>query len=184
MSDLLFRNKTTGELVDEYTFRSSYPNVSFPNTITQSTLDGYDFDLVTRVDRPTITSTQTVTYTVTKIDGEWIEQWTVTDITDPDQLAAIRAQDIQNLLGDVSWQVQTVLDNFARTKLYDNIVSACSYAVSTNAQYLAEGLYCVKLRDDMWSQCYSIIADVISNVRPTIPTAEQLMSELPVPTWP
>lgn len=78
--------------------------------------------------------------------------------------------------------IQKRLDDFARTRGYDSILSACTYATSTNQQFAAEGQRCVELRDLTWTAGYAILADVEAGTRP-IPTVEQVMAECPALTW-
>ena len=46
------------------------------------------------------------------------------------------------------------LDSFAQTRNYGSILSACTYATSTNPQFAKEGQYCVNMRDDTWCKLY------------------------------
>ena len=96
----------------------------------------------------------------------------------PEEIAAT----IQKQLTDA---VQTALDAFAQTRGYDGIMSACSYANSTDAQFKIEADYCITLRDETWRMGYAIVADVKSGLRP-IPSMEELIAELPVGSakWP
>ena len=77
---------------------------------------------------------------------------------------------------------QSYLDGFARTKTYDGILSACTYATSTNSRLVGEGQRCVELRDAVWETAFTILNDVQSGKRP-IPTIEQFIAELPKLTW-
>lgn len=81
--------------------------------------------------------------------------------------------------------VQQALNNFANTRLYDDIFTACSYANSTNEKFKQEAEYCIKLRDDTWAMCYQILDDVVDGKR-DIPSEEELLAELPVGSakWP
>lgn len=90
--------------------------------------------------------------------------------------------EIQKQLTDA---VQTALDAFAQTRGYDGIMSACSYANSTDAQFKLEADYCITLRDETWRMGYAIVADVKAGLRP-IPSMEELIAELPVGSakWP
>jgi hypothetical protein len=54
-------------------------------------------------------------------------------------------------------QVQQRLDDFAKSRGYDNILSACSYATSSNPIFAAEGQYCVTARDMTWAAFYAIL---------------------------
>jgi hypothetical protein len=73
--------------------------------------------------------------------------------------------------------VQAHLDATARTRGYDSIVSACSYAGAPN-QFQAESQQFLAWRANVWTKCYEVMADVDSGARP-VPTAEHLISELP-----
>jgi len=78
--------------------------------------------------------------------------------------------------------IQNRLDEFARSRGYDSILSACTYATSTNQSFAAEGQRCVELRDATWAAAYQILADVQSGLRP-LPDVETLLNELPDLTW-
>ncbi|MDP3124615.1 MAG: hypothetical protein Q8M84_03180 [Thiobacillus sp.] len=79
--------------------------------------------------------------------------------------------------------VQAYLDATARTRNYDGILSLCSYAASAHLKFGAEGLAGVAWRDAVWASCYSILAEVQTGIR-TVPTADELMAELPAMVWP
>lgn len=80
---------------------------------------------------------------------------------------------------------QSALDDFAKTRGYDGIMSACSYAASTDQQFRLEGEYCVALRDATWRQAYVILDDVVS-WRAELPSVEAFLAMLPVADarWP
>lgn len=50
----------------------------------------------------------------------------------------------------LSIAIQQSLDTSATTWGYDNIVSGCSYANSTNAQYAADATALIQWRDSVW----------------------------------
>lgn len=79
--------------------------------------------------------------------------------------------------------VQQRLDAFAQTRNYDGILSACTYASSTVPKFAAEGQYAVNARDATWATCYQIMSAVMEGKRP-MPTVEQVLSELPLLSWP
>lgn len=83
----------------------------------------------------------------------------------------------------VTQAVQQCLDDFARTRAYDGILSACTYATSTVEKFATEGQYAVQARDATWATCYQIMADVQQGQRP-MPTIEQVLAELPELGWP
>lgn len=79
--------------------------------------------------------------------------------------------------------VQQHLDSFARTRNYDGILSAATYATSAVPKFKAEGQYAVEARDATWAKCYEVLAAVEAGSRP-MPTLDELLAELPVLTWP
>jgi hypothetical protein len=89
----------------------------------------------------------------------------------------------EEIVAEFASKVQARLDTFARTRGYDGILSACTYAVSTNPKFAAEGQYCVQVRDATWAKCYEILNAVQAGERP-VPTWEELEAELPVLQWP
>lgn len=79
--------------------------------------------------------------------------------------------------------IQQRLDDFARSRNYDSILSACTYATSTNQKFAAEGQCCVKLRDATWAKAYEILAEVQAG-RPMPASIADIEPELPVLAWP
>lgn len=79
--------------------------------------------------------------------------------------------------------VQKRLDDFAKTRGYDGILSLSTYCTSTISKFALEGQRGVDLRDAHWAACYQILADVQSGARP-VPTLDEILSEMPALTWP
>ncbi|MBE0469608.1 MAG: hypothetical protein IBX55_08910 [Methyloprofundus sp.] len=79
--------------------------------------------------------------------------------------------------------IQQRLDDFARVRGFDNILSAASYATSTNAKFSADGLRCVQLRDDTWAAMYEILNDVNTGARPAPGSIDDIEDELPKLVW-
>ena len=87
------------------------------------------------------------------------------------------------IIATLTAAVQAHLDATARTRNYDGILSLCSYAASTHPKFGPEGLAGVAWRDAVWASCYSIMADVQAGTR-SVPTADELLTELPSMEWP
>jgi len=82
-----------------------------------------------------------------------------------------------------STAIQARLDAFARTRLYDGILSACTYTASTDPKFAAEGQRCVELRDRTWAAAHNILNAVLTGNR-SVPTIEEVFAELPALNWP
>ncbi|MES1979719.1 MAG: hypothetical protein V4451_16895 [Pseudomonadota bacterium] len=75
--------------------------------------------------------------------------------------------------------IQDTLDQAARDKGYDNILSACSYAaLPAGAPFQAEGAAFLVWRSAVWTKAYAVLADVQGGKRP-MPTLEQALAEMP-----
>jgi len=79
--------------------------------------------------------------------------------------------------------IQQHLDDFAKTRGYDGIMSACTYATSTVPKFQIEGQYCVQARDATWSMAYDLL-DQVQAGEIDVPTMEEVMESLPVLAWP
>jgi hypothetical protein len=79
--------------------------------------------------------------------------------------------------------MQAYLDESAKARGYDGILSLCSYYGSANPQFNTEALAGLAFRDAVWAYGYQVLADVEAGQR-TIPAAEELLAELPVIVWP
>ena len=88
---------------------------------------------------------------------------------------------------DFDFRVEARLNNFAATRRYSSINSACSYATSTDPVFRQEGEYCVSIRDLTYRKCYDLLEEymplVLSNER-EIPSWDEIESQLPELKWP
>lgn len=91
------------------------------------------------------------------------------------------AEEIQAQIIDAT---QKRLDDFAKTKGYDSILSACTYATSKVPRLRVEGAYCVDVRDNTWEQLYSLLQEVKTGVRPVPSGFSDIEPLLPVLAWP
>lgn len=90
---------------------------------------------------------------------------------------------VAEIIATYTAAIQKRLDDFARTRNYDGILSAATYATSAVAKFRAEGQYAVEARDATWAKGYEILAAVEAGQR-SAPTFEQLAAELPALSWP
>lgn len=76
--------------------------------------------------------------------------------------------------------VQAHMDTMARARGYDNLLSAVTYAdESAVPQFQAEGIAFRAWRSQVWAYCYAQLAAIQQGIRLTVPTAEELIAELP-----
>lgn len=92
-----------------------------------------------------------------------------------------RTQKIQQ---EIVQYTQNRLDDFAKTRNYDGILSACTYATSTIAKFKTEGQYCIEARDATWAKLYEILDDVQAETRPEPNSFADIESDLPELRWP
>lgn len=88
----------------------------------------------------------------------------------------------EQLTKQFTQSVQKWMDSKAQERGYDNIISACTYADSTDAKFAAEGKAAKEWRDKVWRHCYDVVAQVVSGNR-DIPTTSELLAELPKLEW-
>lgn len=90
----------------------------------------------------------------------------------------------QRLQSTIVAATQKRLDDFAATRNYDGILSACTYTTSSIPQFAAEGQYCVSARDLTWSTLYTIMAEVQAGTRPMPTSFADIEPALAVLAWP
>lgn len=90
----------------------------------------------------------------------------------------------EELQKEIVDSTQARLDDFAKTRSYDSILSACTYATSTVLKFQAEGQYCVDARDNTWATLYQIMQEVEQGARPAPSGYADIEADLPVLTWP
>ncbi len=90
---------------------------------------------------------------------------------------------MQEIINFLIFEVQSYMDRTVQERGYDNILSACSYAVSTIPRFRDEGLAAVAWRDSIWTACYAGLEEIQAGTR-SIPSIPELILELPKISWP
>lgn len=111
------------------------------------------------------------------------QQWEVYALP-AEEVAANQAAAAQALQQSIVDATQQRLDDFARTRNYDGILSACTYATSAVPRFAAEGQYAVQARDATWAALYQFMADVQAGTRPVPTGFEDVEPLLPPLAWP
>jgi hypothetical protein len=192
-------NKTTNEQVTEYQIYSLYPNTSFPRPFVAPE----EFALI--FPSPRIEYNQLIEILVQGIPvlgskGNYSETWVIapkfSEYTDENgtvitveqqQTNAIAQDKIEKLVvlkASVVASVQKRLDEFAQTRNYDSILSACTYSTSNVVKFKTEGQFAVDARDSSWAILYQILADIQDGKRPMISSFADIELEFPTLTWP
>lgn len=163
--------------VKESQIRGQFPNTSFAKPFSPPE----DYVRVVPTEQPahdaflqTVVESQPI-----EVDGVWTQQWTVRAAT-ADEMLARQAV----LQASITAATQERLDTFARTRNYDGILSACTYASSTVPKFQAEGQYCVEARDATWAKLYEMMDEVQAGTRPMPSGYADIEAELPALTWP
>jgi hypothetical protein len=112
--------------------------------------------------------------------AKWVGEWVFEDIQKPEP----EPPTPEEIQANIVESTQKRLDDFARTRNYDGILSLCTYATSTKPKFAAEGQYGVEARDDTWAKLYEIMAEVQAGTRPMPESYEDIEDELPVLEWP
>lgn len=108
------------------------------------------------------------------IDNEWIAP-IIKETPQPET---------EEILKSIVNSAQNRLDEFAKTRGYDGILSLATYATSTVPKFQAEGQYGVEARDATWAKLYEIMAEVEAGTRPMPAGFEDIEPELPLLEWP
>lgn len=163
-------------------FIHSNPQISWPQgRIAEDVFASYGV-LPVHGETPAVGSAQTAEET-TPVYNETTQRWERRFVV-RDMTAEELAQHKQQLLNSVVMQTQQRLDDFAATRNYDGILSACTYATSVIPKFSVEGQYCVAQRDATWAVLYQIMAEVEASTR-TLPSGyAEIEPLLPPLEWP
>lgn len=165
-----------------YAIREQHPNTSIPDG---ADLSDMGYAPLTATEPPAIDRlTQSLTRDGCElVDGQWQYKWTVTAL-DAGTVAANQAAHVANIQGAIIAATQIRLDEFAQSRHYDGILSACTYATSGVPKFAAEGQCCVNARDATWSALYTIMGEVLAGTRAMPESFADVSPLLPALAWP
>lgn len=183
--------------VSEQEIRAANPNLSFPTVFAHD-----DYALVFATPQP---AHNTVTQYAREIQpavttlGTWEQRWEIVPLftaytdeagiahTAAEQEAAATAADLsakRNALKySIATETQQRLDDFAKTRGYDGILSACTYATSTIPRLAAEGQRAVNRRDTTWETLYGLLGEAEAGTRAWPTSFTEVEPLLPMLTW-
>lgn len=155
-------------------------HVSFPTNVDDALLAEWYVYPVVPTERPVVDYTQTAKeLDPVLVNGQWTQVWSVVAASQEEidrRLSALKSQIVTS--------TQLRLDSFAKTRGYDSILSACSYATSTVPKFKAEGQYCVEARDATWAKLTDMLAEIEAGTRPVPSGFAEIEPELPTLQWP
>lgn len=83
----------------------------------------------------------------------------------------------------VKIRAQSLLDNFAKTRDYDDIKSVCSYKDSTVEKFRLEAVRAIYLRDTTWESLNNYLNNVISGTASAPLEWNDILVNLPTLSW-
>ena len=129
-----------------------------------------------QVERPAYnTIFQKLEETTEIIDGKLYQKWNIVNFSEPEV--------IENLISAFQKTIDSRLNDFVRSRGYDNIVSACTYLNSSITKYAIEAQRCIDLRSNIWNIGTKILDDIKTKKRPIPSSIEEIEKELPQLTW-
>lgn len=160
--------------------RHAFRSVSFPSDMSEKDISSVGLLPVEMTPAPPVDYTKNCNEAPPALkDGKWVQSWIVTEASADEVVERKLAMRRKIMDG-----VQRYLDDFARTKTYDSMLSACTYATSTVPQFAKEGQYCVEKRDECWAILARIEAEVLAGTRPAPTGFNDIWAELPALEWP
>lgn len=107
------------------------------------------------------------------VDNKWKQCWVVMERTEEQK---------QNVLKLISNNYSNAINNYlhsgAKKHNYFGIISACSYAVSTDPVFSNEGRKFVEWRDRVWNHFFTIMDNIKNGQRP-LPSVKEVIESLP-----
>lgn len=91
--------------------------------------------------------------------------------------------DLASLQKEIINRTQSRLDDFAKSRGYDSVLSACTYVASQVPRFASDANVAVRLRDATWAKLYEILGEVESNKRPIPSGFGDIEADLPPLVW-
>lgn len=185
------RIRETGNVMTEQEFRSMFPNTGFPAQLTEAVINDFGGDVV--FEGPQATGGEFWQYSVRdgviQIKDKWYTNYSLGPKFESEEerdkyIAQKTAERIASTQNQILEATQKRLDDFAATRYYNSILSACTYATSAVPQFKSDGQYCVNARDMTWGKLYEMLGEVQAGKRPMPASFAAIEPELPKLEWP
>ena len=178
----MYINTSNSQIVSEQEIRQAFPDISFPAVFVPP--EGYFYIFPTP--KPAFNEdTQYVREIAPELTGLGHYEQRFEVVALPAEVVAENAA-----AKYAAFQVQVVdaiqarLDNFAKTRNYQGIISACSYVNSSVPRFAADAAYCVSARDNTWDTLHTLLAEVQAETRVIPETVQGVLDLLPTLAWP
>lgn len=179
----MWRDSVTGTVVTWHGgIRELRPNVSMPSILSDQLIKDLGFDTVKQMPPNNSYLERAEPLPPINIDGVWVQQWKIEPVTS-EEASILNIEHNKNIKNTCITRTQNKLDQFAQTRGYDSILSACTYASSLNIKFSLEGQCCLNLRDATWTKLLEILKEIEQGIRDIPTTYEEIESELPVLSW-
>lgn len=175
-------NTSTQQTYHSHTeIRAAFPQTSLPTVLTDEVLATLQVLPVADVAVPAFNplTHRAAEQAPAFSNGRWERQWTVVALNQEEQ-----GQQQQALMAWIVQRTQQRLDDFAKTRNYDGVLSLCTYATSSVPKFALEAQRGVDLRDATWATLYQILADVEAQTRPIPSGFADIEADLPALEWP
>lgn len=160
--------------------RAKYPRTSFPRNPTKDNLPPEV--AIVEVPAPPVTSllekTEMSTPVYDAVFGTWSVSYNVVPKT-AEEVAATMDSVIKVVYADAG----VMLDNFARERGYDTIVSLCNYSTSADPVFQADAAQGIATRDATWVALRNFNADVAAGTVAMPSTLEDILAVIPPMVW-
>lgn len=186
--------------LSEDDIKNIYSNTSF--TVPFVPPDNYS--IVLKTDQPNYDSVIEKVIEINPVldtQGNWVQNWKIESKFLPildssgNIVKTIEQQNLEARVVDQELKIeefikqaikktQEKLDNFAKTRGYDNILSAATYSTSTISKFRQEGQYAVEIRDQTWSKLYDLLRQIQSGVMSIPQNFNDIEALLPTLEWP
>ena len=194
----MYINTTTLSQLSESEIRALYPNTSFPSPF----VPPEEFDLIFPAPQPThnaVTEMVRALPAELTVKGHHEQRWEVvsrfTPFTDEagvhhsvesqSQAALEQAQKqkMQAFEQEVERAIEKRLNDFALTRGFTDIATACTFVTSGVARYAADGKQAIDARDQTWVTWHALIDEIKAGTRAMPINYAEVEALLPKLEW-
>lgn len=167
-------NKTDLNVVSDYEFRQLHQNVSFPATLTNECLEGFDYTVITPPDYPSLTKYQTASLgNPYRHAGEIKVKWDVVE----------SLPSLEILTKEYELAIDDYINSKAREYKYNDVYSMISYRGDPNPKFAQEAESMFVWRSAVWTKANQDVELYLTSLQTEtplpLPTIEDVISGLP-----